>query len=293
MLKACVLKAASGEGGAPCMAEVADTVGKVISAGINEVRFSHESIAPMFNKEKRTVLGNAIGLLTGKILPETIPMIRVCQYENNLYCASGNRRLASFRLAAMFSPDRFQTICVRVSSMNSRRMRKDFFTTWRNDVAGERCEGRWVRIRGSDKVVGQSIGDKTLGAETIKAALDQLAIDPNKHKASNDTQPDFTMVAQPIYEKLQALCGLWRDRSGSTYELRSGSNGLDVHTTRPTGQVKSTRNTIRVERYTGAIVWGGRPSFVLGCNNIQDGCTELTWESLLKSKGKKEFSWTR
>mmetsp|Transcript_79897 Transcript_79897/g.185508 ORF Transcript_79897/g.185508 Transcript_79897/m.185508 type:complete len:334 (+) Transcript_79897:1-1002(+) len=126
------------------------------------VRFAHNDQSERFGHGLRPdpvggcLLQLAVELLTGLTLPTQVPEFTVCWHEGHWFCRSGNRRLAAFRLAQRFAPDRFARVRVRavatddafVHGVNGKRPK---LTTHQN---GERCMGHWLVIRETGELVG-------------------------------------------------------------------------------------------------------------------------------------------
>merc|ERR1712216_1088185 len=101
-------------------------------------------------------------ILRGETMPEDVPRIDVCKHKGHWHCCSGNRRLAAFRLVHMFRPAALQTIRVRPIAKSEKFMRG--FTTHLN----VQCNGKWVKVRPSGKIVGSVADANTFGLEELK-----------------------------------------------------------------------------------------------------------------------------
>jgi len=122
---------------------------------ISDLRFAHNDDTELF-QDQRSILETAVELLSGKTSCERIQHIEVCRHEERWYCRTGNRRLASYRLAQLAAPHRFSTIPVAVKEVDhaflTGGLRRPKLTTDRNGVG---CAGQWLVIKETGETVGQ------------------------------------------------------------------------------------------------------------------------------------------
>lgn len=112
-----------------------------------DIRFTHDRISEHFrpftkdNVEmvRLSILDSAVELLHSDYV-RGLDMIDVVWHEGNLFVAGTfNRRLCMYRLLAIFAPDRFGLIKVRIVEKHGRKVH--FY-----DKLSTRCNGKWVQI---------------------------------------------------------------------------------------------------------------------------------------------------
>jgi len=148
-------------------APVFQAIGNMVNLPIAEVRFAHDSQREHFGHlasqqstaPRRSVLQLAVELMMGMTLPDQVPTFRVCLHEGRWYSYSGNRRLAAFRLAGRFAPDRFTRLMLPVAQADDAFFRgtvghQQKLTTARN---GADCFGRWLVILETGEAVGRAL----------------------------------------------------------------------------------------------------------------------------------------
>ena len=151
---------------------MAEQSGAMVNLFIPDICFSHDSQREHFGVAKakgedhcRGVLQLAVELLLGITLPGEVPAFCVCNHAGMWFCYSGNRRLAAFRLAHRFCPDRFTRLMLPAVALGDgdSDTRRDFLdggrfqkklTTGRN---GPKCCGQWLLMIETGEAVGRSL----------------------------------------------------------------------------------------------------------------------------------------
>jgi len=103
---------------------------------------------------------------------------------------------------------------------------------------------------------------------------------------------DYWQPGNDVSWCLWEMCGSWMDNNGSLYNVSLSCNewSLDVHTTRPDGSIKASRQQVYTEWNSqtelGRILWSAsRPYFLVSFND-----KELAWNRL---GGSNPFVWER
>mmetsp|Transcript_123482 Transcript_123482/g.348994 ORF Transcript_123482/g.348994 Transcript_123482/m.348994 type:complete len:514 (-) Transcript_123482:75-1616(-) len=165
---------------ASCDVSAGSHVGSTLELPIQEVRFAHDAQSEHFGKwhehtdTRQTLLQLAVELLAGLTWADSVPEFTVCHHEGHWYCRSGNRRLAAFRLAHRFAPQRFGQVRVKVVPVDDAFLhgtlgRLPKLTTSRN---GPKCFGRWIVVRETGEAVGHGwLGTAEYGADLLALLL--------------------------------------------------------------------------------------------------------------------------
>eukprot|EP00928_Gymnodinium_smaydae_P055432 TRINITY_DN38986_c0_g1_i1.p1 TRINITY_DN38986_c0_g1~~TRINITY_DN38986_c0_g1_i1.p1 ORF type:complete len:881 (-),score=219.37 TRINITY_DN38986_c0_g1_i1:254-2830(-) len=148
----------------------------MVNLAIPSIRFAHHCQRELFGHlsaahnctVKRSILQLAVEFVVGLTQPADVPTFRVCLYNGQWYCHSGNRRLAAFQMAHAFAPERFGRLVVPMASadeafLQGKANHMPKLTTARN---GEDCLGRWMFIRETGEAVrqvGQALPPKCTG----------------------------------------------------------------------------------------------------------------------------------
>lgn len=144
------------------------------------VRFAHNDQSEKFGYEGsdlESILATVVELLTGQIQGASLPRFDVCLHEKQWYCRTGNRRVACWRMAHRYDPERFSH--VRVKEVVADKVftqggtgKRAKLSTFRNDVKGVKCEGRWLKVRET----GEHIGFNVAGEEAPEYGEDLLRL---------------------------------------------------------------------------------------------------------------------
>lgn len=139
-----------------------------VSLPISAIGFAHDGQSEIFGRdrdgwESRGLLQLAVELWSGDVSPDSVEPFTVTRYSNQWYCRSGNRRLASLKLAERarcgqsfgkpLGPLRLRVQQVDAAFTGARGGRAKL-TTFTN--------GRLLEVRET----GESVGNEALPAET-------------------------------------------------------------------------------------------------------------------------------
>mmetsp|Transcript_14337 Transcript_14337/g.39579 ORF Transcript_14337/g.39579 Transcript_14337/m.39579 type:complete len:550 (-) Transcript_14337:170-1819(-) len=148
---------------------------------IPEIRFAHDCQREHFGhivagdsegyyKCHGSFLQLAVELLAGRTRIEAVPTFSVCFHNGHWHCYNGNRRLAAFRLAHRFAPDRFARVMVKAVPVDDAFLKgtngvQPKLTTCRN---GTECNGTWLVVRETGEAVGLELpGLDEYGADLL------------------------------------------------------------------------------------------------------------------------------
>lgn len=139
----------------------------------SEIRFAHNDNTELFKDRSGSILETAVQLLSGAVSADAIPVFEVCLHESKHYAKTGNRRLAAFRLAQLFAPERFSHVRVKLAQVNQVFLvgvgnGRAKLTTKLN---GPECEGKWMFIKETQERVGITLDEHTYGRDLLELLL--------------------------------------------------------------------------------------------------------------------------
>lgn len=145
---------------------------------IGLLRWSHGHVNEVFGSGG-SILQMTVELLSGAVEPQEIEVLEVVWHDKQWQLWTGNRRLASLRLASFFEKQLSQ-ICIKKRRMgqhehqllDASRKRRPKLSTQDNHP---HCKGRWVHIQETGEVIGERLTSNTYGFDLLSLLFDPEA----------------------------------------------------------------------------------------------------------------------